>query len=406
VKLRSLEKTFREFCVVCGREPPAGFQPLCACGGMIDVAYDLANARLRDSDDSLERYFDLLPLVSSDHCFPEPMRATPCVHARRLGAELDLPYLYLKDESALPTGTTKDRMAAVALPYLIEKGTRDFCTSSTGNSSTSYARLMQLTQACHLHLFTAERFLHRVDCTDSPQVTHYGLRDATFVEAFEQAGRFARRHGYTSERGFFNPGRREGLKLAFLEAAEQIPAPVDWYVQAVSSAMGVVGTFKGAKELCAMGLLPRPPRLLCVQQDGCNPMARAFRAGSAEIRPQDIVERPTGIADAILRGNPTRAYPHVRRNVLESGGGILDVCESEIREARHLIEDLEGLSPCFSASAAFAGLMRGVREGLISGKDTLLVSLTGSDRKRDGESSPVRWLARTERGWEPEDREP
>jgi threonine synthase len=333
------------------------------------------------------------------------MKATPCVRARRLGAELGLPYLYLKDESALPTGTTKDRMAAVALPYLIEKGVRDFCTSSTGNSSSAYARIIHWTSACHLHLFTAEDFLDRVGHADSPQITHYGLRGATFTEAFEAAGEHARSHGYTSERGFFNPGRREGLKLAFLEAAEQIPGPIDWYVQAVSSAMGVVGCYKGAKELCAMGVLPRAPRLLCVQQDGCNPMVRAFRASSEVIRPEHIVKRPQGIAAAILRGDPSRAYPYVQRIVVESGGGLLDVSESEIREARQMIEELEGLAPCFAASTAFAGVVRGVRAGLVPRDDTLLVSLTGSDRKREGDSSAVRWLVRTERGWEPEDRE-
>jgi len=135
---------------------------------------------------------------------------------------------------------------------------------------------------------------------------------------------YALRHGYTAERGFFNAGRREGLTLAFLEAAEQIPGPIDWYVQAVSSAMGVYGCFKGALELCTIGVIPRPPRTLCVQQEGCNPMVRAFQAGSNEIRPQDIVERPTGIADAILRGNPSGAYPYVARIVRESGGDISD----------------------------------------------------------------------------------
>ncbi len=38
--------------------------------------------------------------------------------------------------------------------------------------------------------------------------------------------------------------RREGLKLAFLEAAEQVPGPIDWYVQAISSGMGVYGTMQ------------------------------------------------------------------------------------------------------------------------------------------------------------------
>jgi threonine synthase len=94
-----------------------------------------------------------------------------------------------------------------------------------------------------------------------------------------------------------------------MEATDQIPAPIDWYVQAVSSAMGVYGTYKGAKELLALGHISRLPRLLCVQQETCCPMVRAWQAGSETIRPQDIVHKPEGIAKAILRGDPSRAYP-------------------------------------------------------------------------------------------------
>jgi threonine synthase len=131
-------------------------------------------------------------------------------------------------------------------------------------------------------------------------------------------------------------------------------------------------------------------------------MARAFRAGSNEIRRQDIVERPSGIADAILRGDPSRAYPYVAKIVRESGGHILDVSESEIRDARQMVVEFEGMAPCFSAAAAFAGLLRGVREGVVHRDATVLVSLTGSDRKPSGASETIDWLARTANGWEPE----
>ena len=73
------------------------------------------------------------------------------------------------------------------------------------------------------------------------------MRGASFVEAADYAVAYARQHKLVSESGFFNPARREGLKLAFLEACDQVPEPIDWYVQAVSSAMGVYGAFKGAK---------------------------------------------------------------------------------------------------------------------------------------------------------------
>ncbi len=223
------------------------------------------------------------------------------------------------------------------------------------------------------------------------------------MEAYGEALNFATRRGVVSERGFFNPARRAGLKTAYLEAAEAVEGPVDWHVQAVSSAMGVYGTYRGAKELLAMGRTSSLPRLLCVQQETCCPMVRAFEAGSPVIRPQDVVERPSGIASAIMRGDPRRAYPYVHRIVTESGGTFASVSEREIREARGMVEDLEGISPCFDAAAAVAGLARLARTGVVAPDSTVVVNLTGGDRPAGGPPEDVHWLERTDGGWAPAD---
>src|SRR5262249_16405502 len=159
--------------------------------------------------------------------------------------------LYLKNETVLPTGTTKYRMALVALAWLFRVGVREFCTSSTGNGSTALARAIVRFPGMRMFLFTPESFGDRVHYEGGGQGVHFVLRDGSSREGLGCGGAFAERHRIAPERGFFNPGRREGLKLAFLEAAEQVPGPIDWYVQAVSSAMGVYGAFKGARELLA-----------------------------------------------------------------------------------------------------------------------------------------------------------
>ncbi len=391
--------TMRQFCVKCGKPTGTAFQPFCECGGMTDVAYDLEQVRLHDSPNPYVRFADLLPIRTLQDRLPADSRYTPAVHATRLGARLGMPSLYLKNETVLPTRTTKDRMAAVSLAYLSECGVRAFCTSSSGNSSTSYAYAIRAHPDMRLFLFTAESFLARVQFADHPQVVHYGLRDASFVEAFEFAGTYAQQHGLSSERGFFNLGRREGLKLAFLEASEQVSTPIEWYVQAVSSAMGVYGNYKAAKELRGMKRIDRMPKLLCVQQESCAPMARAFAEGSATIQPHHIVPRPSGIAEAILRGDPTRAYPYVRDIVIESGGGIVSVSEAEIREARRMVEELEGVSPCFSSSTAVAGLIKQVRSGAFPKHETVLVNLTGGDRVSAPSPTRVIWMRRGADGW-------
>ncbi|MFM7085850.1 MAG: pyridoxal-phosphate dependent enzyme [Cyanobium sp.] len=364
---------------------------------MTECQHDLSQARLRDSDNPFERYFDLIPVKDRDLLPTAQM--TPCVHATRLGQQLGLERLYLKNETANPTGTTKYRMAAVSLPYLYEAGVRHFCTSSTGNSSTAYAVAISGIPGLRMSLFTGRDFQHRVNYHETDQVDHYVLEGASFAEAFEYAGVFAAEHGYTSERGFFNVGRREGLKLAWLEAVEQIPTPIDWYVQGVSSAMGVIGVAKGARELLALGLTSQLPKLLCAQQESCAPMVSAWTAGSPVIRPQDIVRQPSGIAMAILRGDPSRAYPYVYRAVQESGGEIRAATQADILEAQALVRDREGIEICCSAATAVAAMVQRARLGLFRPDETILVNLTGSDRRDAHVPSDPRVMQRSGTGW-------
>jgi threonine synthase len=290
-------------------------------------------------------------------------------------------------------------MAGVALAYLHEGGVEGFCTSSTGNSSTAYAQAIARIPGLVMCIFTAAAFAGRLNAPESDQIVNFILRDATFVEAFDAARDYAVANGLVPERGFFNPGRREGLKLAWLEAVDQVPRPIDWYVQAVSSAMGVYGVARGAQQLHGLGRIDRLPKLLCVQQETCAPMVSAWEAGSDRIRPGDVVERPTGIAQAILRGNPTAAYPPVRELVLAHGGTFVAVSETEIRRARDWIEDDEGISPCFAASAALAGIAKLRERDGVPTDDTVLVNLTGGERSQPASIPNARWMVRSDGEW-------
>lgn len=395
--------SFWVFCTGCGARFENVFAPFCPhCNGMTDVEYDLDAVTFVKSSNPYSRFGDLLPVATPD-LLPSSAAFTSTVHAVRLGEKIGMSSLYLKDETTLPTGTTKDRMAAVALAYLYECGVRGFCASSTGNSSTAYAHAISRLPGMVMYLFTAEDFINRLHVPAHHQVVNFVLRDATFVEAFDAARDFAREHGLISERGFFNLGRREGLKVAWLEAAEQVPHTIDWYFQAVSSAMGVFGVAKAARQLLELGRIERLPRLVCVQQESCAPMVSAWEGGSDQIRPQDKVERPSGIAKAILRGDPTAAYPPVRRQVLDTGGTFVAVSERDIREARELIEEEEGISPCFSAAAAAAGMISLRRRGQIGAEEVVLVNLTGRDRPEGRAVENIHWMIRANGAWMLED---
>lgn len=385
-------------CKDCGSEQSVAFASFCEhCGGLIEARYDLRQVRLRESDDPHQRYFDLLPV--RDESLLAPGLRTRTVHAHNLGRRLGLKQLYLKDETEHRTGTTKDRMAAVALPFLYEGGVRHFCASSTGNSSTSYAQAIGHIPDMTMELFTAEDFRDRVHYAPTPQVRHHVMKEASFVDAGDHSTAYAEANGLVAERGFFNLGRREGLKLPWLEALEQVSRSIDWYVQAVSSAMGVQGVYKAAKEAVGIGLADKLPSLLCAQQASCRPMVQAWEEGSPTIQPHHIVKRPVGIAEAILRGNPSRAYPIIREIVIESGGTMLSVSEREIREAQAFVLEDEGIRICPSAGTAVAAIAKLAEQDNSFTDQKILVNLTGSVRENATPAPIDRWWEKDGNQW-------
>ena len=88
---------------------------------------------------------------------------------------------------------------------------------------------------------------------------------------------------------------------------------------------------------------------------------------------------------------------------MESGGEFVAVTRPRSARPAAQVEELEGLSPCFTASAAVAGLASLARRGAVPKDDTYLVNLTGADRPPMPPLKDVHWLRRGAAGWQPED---
>lgn len=378
---RTLHKDVTLECRACGFAAYNGYVIRCPrCGGPTDVLHDLSTARVRDDPNPLVRWFDLLPLADLDRAYWLGDGNTPLVRAQTLGATVGLERLYLKDETKNPSLTTKDRMASVAVSFLVQRGVQEFVVSSTGNSSTSMGLAAQLAPEITLHIFCGEDFLDRINVPESPNV-HVYCTDTDFVGAAAAGAKFARERGLPFEGGFFNPARREGLKLTYLESFDQLfPDEADVVVQAVSSGMGIYGAFKGITEYRAMGRMSRMPRIVCAQQARCSPMYRAYHEGAKAIGPEHIERKPQGLARAILRGDPSDSYPFMSRIVRSSAGTFEAVTDEEILSAQRQVRDLEGVEICLSSSVAVASTLKLARAGWIRPDEVVLVNLTGADR--------------------------
>src|SRR5207245_1808291 len=98
------------------------------CFGPLEATYDyeaiaaaISVQSIADGPASLWRYAPLLPAVR-DERVDLGDGFTPLRRAARLGAELGLPNLYVKDETRNPTHSFKDRVVSVALTKARELG--------------------------------------------------------------------------------------------------------------------------------------------------------------------------------------------------------------------------------------------------------------------------------------------
>src|SRR4051812_7716753 len=82
------------------------------------------------------RWRRLLPLDGSA-LFPLPVGGTPLVAPPRLRAALDLPGLYLKDETRSFSGSNKDRATALCLADAVRQDASAVVCASSGNLAVS-----------------------------------------------------------------------------------------------------------------------------------------------------------------------------------------------------------------------------------------------------------------------------
>jgi threonine synthase len=367
-------------CLRCGRPHEARFQLRCqGCAGALDARLDLAEATVRAADEPELRYLDFIPVASAAFLDPGISRATACRPAPRLGAAIGVPNLWVKDESAQPTGTVKDRLAAVVLAVFRQFGIKDWVASSTGNSANALARAVARDTDMHARFFCGADFITEHDLPSSPQID-VTVVDGSYAEAGHAAQRHAAERGLVWEGGFFNWARREGLKLGYLESFDAMPTTPDVVVQAVSSGMGMLAAHKAAVEYLRLGRLTAMPRMLMVQQDTCAPMARAWSEGRAELGDQDVIARPAGLAKAILLGDARAGYPYVYRIAEETEGAIVEAGQAELARAQAQLRELEGLTVCHSSAATIAAIARQAALGTITREHTVLAVLTGRAR--------------------------
>ncbi|HET9133366.1 MAG TPA: threonine synthase [Gemmatimonadales bacterium] len=307
-----------------------------------------------------------------------PEGNTPLLAREALARWTGVEGLLLKHEGHNPTGSFKDRGMTVAVTQAVRVGARAVACASTGNTSAALAAYAAQAGLTGLVFIPAGQ----VALGKLTQTLAYGARTLEVEGDFDDCLRLVQ--AASAELGIYlvnsiNPFRLEGQKTIVLELLQQLGwTPPDWIVLPAGNLGNTAAFGKALAEAHAWGLIPRLPRLACIQAAGAAPFAAAFDRGFDRLVPV----RPETRATAIRIGDPA-SYARAVRALRDTDGVALAVSDAEILAAKTAI-DAAGVG-CEPASAAsVAGVRRLRAEGVIAPGASVVAVLTGHVLKDPG----------------------
>lgn len=307
---------------------------------------------------------------------PIPVGGTPLWHPTRLRRELGRNGISLKDDTANPTGSLKDRASYLVAAFALEHHLKDIVVASTGNAGSSMAGVAAAADLnVRLYLPASAPPAKIV------QAMQYGADvikvDGSYDDAFDASLAYVAEHGGLSRNTAHNPLTVEGKKSVSLEIFHQLRASMPEIVY-VPTGDGVIlsGVYKGFEDLIALGLADRMPEVVCVQAEGSAAITRALANGGF-----GTPESAHTIADSISVDVPRGGLFALQR-LQRHSGRCVTVSDEAIISAQKRLSSGSGLFAEPAASAAFAGLLADIESGKGPGKDDrAVVLLTGNGLK-------------------------
>jgi len=375
-------------CRNCGARFPLGPQHACfECFGPLEIGYDhdalavLTRAGIEAGPHSIWRYAGLLP-VGQDPAGRVTLNPgmTPLIRADRLAEELGMRELWVKDDSANPTHSFKDRVVSVALTAARQLGFTRVACASTGNLANSVAAHAARAGLDSIVLIPAD-----LEPAKVVQTAVYGGTLVAVEGSYDDVNRLCTELAETDafeQTAFVNvnvrPYYAEGSKTLGFEVAEQLGwrLPRQVVIPMASGSM-LTKIDKAFGELTSLGLVePDEWRVFGAQSSGCAPISTAFALG------RDVVEpvRPTGIAKSLAIGNPADG-PYALDAVRRTGGAIADVGDDEIRDGIELLARTTGIFAETAGGVVVSTLRKLLAAGALDPAEETVIYNTGDGLK-------------------------
>ncbi len=370
-------------CRECKKEYDSTFKYICdECFGPLDVHYNfpsLTKNTFVNREQTYWRYFELLPIADKSNIISINAGMTPLVKAEKLGKEIGLNNLYIKNDSVNPTFSFKDRPAGVAISKAKEFGLESVGCASTGNlASATAAHAAKAGLPCYI--FAPSDIEHAKIAQALSYGSHYIAVDGTY----DDANRIAAQVGDSKGVGVVNINMRsyyvEGSKTLAYEVAEQLNWQVpDQLIVPTGSGAMLNAICKGFEELETVSLVDKVSQMHmnCAQANGCAPIVTAFKKNSTDVLP---VENPDTVAKSLAIGDPGDGRYVLKR--LKQFNGIAEESNNkEILDAILLLAKTEGIFTEPAGGVSVAVLKKMVEQGKIDKNEITVCYVTGNGLK-------------------------
>lgn len=279
-----------------------------------------------------------------------PVGSTPLARPKRLAKELGLNNLTCKLDSALPSGSFKDRASQLIAAQALHYGMDKIALASTGNAGAAMS-CAGAAYGLDIILFVPET----APVNKLMQSVLYGATVVPVKGTYDDA--FALSIAYTDEFGginrntAYNPMTIEGKKSVSIELFEQMGRKVpDVVYIPVGDGCIFAGVYKGFYDLYEAGLIEKIPHLVCSQSTKSNAISQAFKNNNF-----NAIEKASTRADSISVSSPANGRMAVRY-IKESKGWCVEVEDEAIIDAQLELTKKAGIFVEPAAACAWAAL--------------------------------------------------
>ncbi len=305
---------------------------------------------------------------------------TACVRSRRIGPALGVKHLYFKLESTNPSGSYKDRFAALAVSHMLQRNKSTCMATSSGNTGAALAAYCAAAGIrCQIAVVESAPLAKLQQMmaygAEIQKVRGFGMDAAITNRVFDRLHQLAKGPECELQISAYclSPLGMQGVESIAFEIQAQIDV-LDRSVDHVFCPAGggglTLATARGFLKTSAR------PAVHCVQPEGNDTIASPLRHRRDQATDVQCTTSISGLQVAsVLDGHDVIAACRA------SGGTGYTVTDAETFEVQKRMAREEGIFCEPAGAVALAGALNGLRNGELDPEATVVCIVSGSGFK-------------------------